>query len=347
MKLNFHILLTVILITTFSLLFFYHLENGRASGRTFSGKNSVNGKEIRGVLKIKKMDIQDNLKKTVTTLSGEIGSRGYLQTDALEKSIDYITSELKSYGYSISVQSYELEGITYKNISAEIRGKKTPEKILVIGAHYDTVTGTPGADDNASGIAGLLELARLLNGRSFDSTVQFVAFTLEEPPFFRSKFMGSYVYAQALKERGEDVEGMVCLEMIGYFTDKPDSQFFPLSFFRWIFPNKGNFIMLVSNLQSRVFLNRVKDGFKKGTDLPLESISTLSVVPGIDFSDHRSFWKFGYDAIMVTDTAFYRNPNYHAAGDLPETLDYARMAEVVIGLKSATEKLADRQQDSH
>ncbi len=210
----------------------------------------------------------------------------------------------------------------------------------MIGAHYDTVTGTPGADDNASGIAGLLELARLLNNQSFDKTVRFVAFALEEPPLFRSKFMGSYVYAQSLKKKGEDIKGMICLEMIGYFTDKPESQFFPLSFFRWIFPNKGNFIIFVSNLQSKFFLNRVKSGFKKGADLPVESLSTQSIVPGIDFSDHRSFWKFGYNALMVTDTAFYRNPNYHGIGDVPETLDYARMAEVVLGLKSATEELA-------
>jgi Zn-dependent M28 family amino/carboxypeptidase len=288
------------------------------------------------------LNINNNLRKTVHILSHEIGSRGYLQTNALQRTADYITSELKYYGYNISFQSYEFQGNTYKNISAEIRGKKIPEKILVIGAHYDTVTGTPGADDNASGIAGLLEIARLLHSQSFDKTVRFVAFTLEEPPLFRSKFMGSYVYAQSLKKKGENIEGMICLEMIGYFTDKPESQFFPLSFFRWIFPSKGNFIIFISNLHSKKILNHFKNGFKKGTDLPVESISTFSIIPGIDFSDHRSFWKFGYNALMVTDTAFYRNPNYHGIGDLPETLDYKRMTEVVLGLKSAIEKLAKR-----
>lgn len=310
---------------------FYHHKN----------ENHVNNKEMERTLNTKQMDIQNNLKKTVHILSKEIGSRGYLQTNALERTADYITSELKHYGYNVSFQSYEFQGNTYKNISTEIRGKKTPEKILVIGAHYDTVIGTPGADDNASGIAGLLEIARLLYNQSFDKTVRFVAFVLEEPPLFRSKFMGSYVYAQSLKKKGEDIEGMICLEMIGYFTDKPESQFFPLSFFRWIFPNKGNFITFVSNLQSKKFLTRIKSGFKKGADLPVESISTFSIIPGIDFSDHRSFWKFGYNALMVTDTAFYRNPDYHGIGDVPETLDYARMAEVVLGLKSATEELAN------
>ncbi len=288
----------------------------------------------------KQMEIQNNLKKTVYFLSNEIGSRGYLQIPSLEKTVDYITSELGLYGYDVSFQSYEFEGKTYKNIYVEIKGKKAPEKILVIGAHYDTVTGTPGADDNASGIAGLLETARLLHDRSFDKTVRFVAFVLEEPPLFRSNFMGSYVYARGLKEKGEDIEGMICLEMIGYFTDKPQSQHFPVSFFEWLFPDTGNFIILVSNLQSKGFLSRVKDAFIRGTDLPVESLSTFSIIPGIDFSDHRSFWEFGYEALMVTDTAFYRNPNYHGISDTPETLDYTRMAKVVSGLKSAIEELA-------
>lgn len=286
------------------------------------------------------MGIQNNLKKTVNVLSKEIGSRGHSQTDSLEKAADYITSGLSQYGYVVSFQPYEVEGKSYRNIFVEIKGRKTPEKILVIGAHYDTVTGTPGADDNASGIAGLLELARLLADESFDKTIQFVAFTLEEPPFFYTKNMGSYLYAQSLYEKNKEIEGMICLESIGYFADRPESQFFPLSFFRWIYPNRGNFIAFVSDFQSKGFLNRVKSGFRKGTDLPVESVSTFSIIPGIDFSDHRSFWKFGYNALMVTDTAFYRNPNYHTLGDVPETLDFQRMAKVVLGLKSVIEELA-------
>ncbi len=286
------------------------------------------------------LTIQNNLKKTVHVLSSEIGSRGYLQITSLEKTADYITTELTSYGYKVLFQKYRFKGNTYKNIIAEIRGEKAPEKIIVIGAHYDTVMETPGADDNASGIAGLLELARLFNNHSLHRTVRFIAFALEEPPAFRSKFMGSYVYAGDLKEKGEDIEGMICLEMIGYFTDMPESQYFPLSFFRWFYSDKGDFIALVSNPQSKKFLLKVKDAFKKGSDLPVESIAALSIVPGVDFSDHRSFWNFGYNALMVTDTAFYRNPNYHGIGDTPETLDYNRMAKVVWGLKSAIEELA-------
>ena len=311
--------------------------NNKEKGR-FSDINEINDDEIRGTPGMKP-DIENNLKKTVKVLAREIGSRGHLQTDALNKTIEYISSELRSYGYAVLDQPYDYRGTTYRNIFAEKKGSTEPEKILIVGAHYDTVTGTPGADDNASAVAGLLELARLLAGKPLNRTVQFVAFTLEEPPLFRSRFMGSYVYAGSLRDAGRDVEGMICLEMIGYFTDEPGSQFFPLPFMRWLYPDKGNFIMFVSNIKSRGFLYRVKGGFKKGTDLPVESLSTLSIVPGVDFSDHRSFWKFGYNALMVTDTAFYRNPQYHGAGDVPEILDYKRMADVVLGLKSAIEEL--------
>jgi Zn-dependent M28 family amino/carboxypeptidase len=285
------------------------------------------------------IDIQNNLKNTVHYLAGEIGSRGYLQLDSLKKTADYIKAEFSKYGYAVCEQPYEVEGHIYKNIFVEIKGIKNPERVLVVGAHYDTVTGTPGADDNSSGVAGLLELARLLRESSFSMTIQFVAFTLEEPPFFRSRFMGSYVYAQSLKEKKSDVEGMICLEMIGYFTDRPESQMFPLPFLRWMYPRVGNFITLVSNLHSKDFLKRIKNAFIKGTDLPVESFSGLPVVIGTDFSDHRSFWHFGYNAVMVTDTAFFRNPQYHGIGDVPEFLDYEKMAKVVLGLKSAIDEL--------
>jgi len=284
-----------------------------------------------------KIEIQNNLKKTVHVLAREIGPRGCLQAEALYRAGEYIASELTACGYSVLEQPCNYRGRTYKNIYVEKTGSSRPEEIYIVGAHYDTVAGTPGADDNASAVAGLLELARLLADRPLAATLHFVAFTLEEPPLFRSKKMGSYVYAERLSRAGTNVRGMICLEMIGFFSDSPGSQLFPLPFMKWVYPEKGNFITLVSNLQSRGFLQSVRRGFRKGTDLPVESLSTVSIVPGVDFSDHRSFWKFGYNAIMVTDTAFYRNPHYHGAGDVPETLDYERMAEVVLGLNSAIE----------
>lgn len=288
-------------------------------------------------------DIQDNLKKTVNILAKDIGSRGYLQFESLEKTANYITSELTRYGYAVYEQSYEAKGNVYKNLIAEVEGNKSPEKILLIGAHYDTVTGSPGADDNASGVAGILELARLLRNHSLDKTLRLVAFTLEEPPFYRTKQMGSYIYAQSLYAEKTLIEGMVSLEMIGYFSDSPGSQYFPFSFFRFLYPAQGNFITLVGNLKSKGFLERVKDAFRKGCNLPVETISAPPIVPGIDFSDNWSFGEFGYNAIMVTDTAFYRNPNYHVITDTPDTLDYKRMADVVLGLKAVIEKLTANQ----
>ena len=325
MKYKKHIIFFLINFT----LFFYNTTSGFVFARVNGSDNKA---EQAPYMKI---SIQNNLKKTVNMLAGEIGSRGYLQTEALKKSADYIKSELGSYGYNVSVQSYDAKEGTFENIYVEKKGEKRPDKILVIGAHYDTVIGTPGADDNASGVAALLELARLLADEPLDMTLQFVAFTLEEPPFFRSSKQGSYVYAESLHQKNLDIEGMICLESIGYFTDEPGSQMFPLSFFRFIYPDTGSFITFVSDFQSKGFLNRAMEGFKKGTVLPVESISAFSIIPGIDFSDHRSFWKFGYDAFMVTDTAFYRNPNYHEAGDVPGTLDYERMTEVVVGLEKA------------
>ncbi len=314
-------------------IFYNKISDDFFAGENFNHKTGVNNNLVMTI-------IADNLKKTVNFLAGEIGSRGYLESDALKKAADYIKSELTAYGYAVSTQPYIYKGRTYENVFIEKKGRKMPDKVIVVGAHYDTVTGTPGADDNASGIAGILELARLLADEPLDRSVQFVAFALEEPPLFRSRFMGSYVYAKSLKGTGKAVEGMICLEMIGYFADKPGSQVFPLPFFRWVYPTTGNFITLVSNLSSKGFLKRIKGGFKRGTNLPVETLSTVSLIPGVDFSDHRSFWKFGYNAVMVTDTAFYRNPNYHEKGDVPAMLDYERMEDVIEGLKSAIEELA-------
>ena len=288
-----------------------------------------------------KKEIEKNLKMTVERLAAEIGERSYLNQGALSETVDYISSEFKKYGYEPQEQTYEAQGRTFRNIYIEKKGSISPDRVLVVGAHYDTVSTTPGADDNASGIAGLLELARLVADIPLKKTVHFVAFALEEPPFFRTEQMGSYVYAKNLKEGQIDVEGMICLESIGYFTDERGSQMFPLSFFRFIYPERGNFIIFASNLRSKGLLGRLKNAFHNGTDLPAERISTFAILPGVDFSDHRSFWEFGYDAVMITDTAFYRNPQYHGPGDVPGILDYDRMAEVVTGLRQSVIEVAN------
>ena len=288
------------------------------------------------------MDIlETNLKSHVIFLSEKIGERNYLDTEKLDKAADYIEEKFRSYKCNVKRQSFKAENKTYYNIEAEVKGTSDIDKIIVIGAHYDTVTGTPGADDNASGVAGILELARLASEKPLPYTIRLVAFVLEEPPFFRTKNMGSYVYAESLKKEGLKIEGMVSLEMIGYFCDKDGCQYYPLPFFKWFFPKKGNFLSFVGDIGSRKFTQKIKKAFQKSSSLPVESINTISLVPGIDFSDHMSFWKFGYNAFMITDTAFYRNPHYHAQSDTAEKLDYKKMAEFIKGLYNALETAID------
>ena len=278
------------------------------------------------------------LRDVVTMLCREIGFRTYRDTDRLDRTAQYISERFSSLTLPVTRQTFRYNGKTYQNVIAELRGNASPEQVLVVGAHYDTVRTTPGADDNASGVAGVLGLARLLAGMALSKTVRFVAFAPEEPPVYRTRNMGSYHYARGLHDNAERVEGMICLEMIGYFCDRPGCQHYPLPFLNLKFPKTGNYIALVGNLRSKGFTAEMAKYFRAGTDLPMVTLNAPPVVLGIDFSDHWSFNKFGYRAFMVTDTAFYRNPNYHAPTDLPETLDYARMAKVVEGLKTAVEE---------
>ena len=288
------------------------------------------------------MILQESIKRLqeiTRYLSVEIGSRSYYDHEKLNQAAEYISCHFKEYGYHVKEQSFVYRGSTYRNIIGSVPGLNKKEEIVVIGAHYDTVAGSPGADDNASAVAGLLEIARLISKSGAVSAVQFVAFALEEPPVYRTKNMGSYHYAQMLKKSRQKILGMICLEMIGYFVDSPRSQEYPLPFMERKFPTKGNFIAAVGNLRSRKFTKMVKKGFKEGTDIPIFSYNALPIVLGIDFSDHWSFYKFGYRAVMITDTAFYRNPYYHTESDTYETLDYERMAKVVHGVKAAIERL--------
>jgi Zn-dependent M28 family amino/carboxypeptidase len=282
------------------------------------------------------------LRQVVTVLSREIGIRPWQELGRLSQTTDYIAAQFSSFGYRVARQSFQFRGNDYDNIIAERTGEVSPEEVLVVGAHYDTVRTTPGADDNASGIAGLLGMARALAGVKVAKTVRFVAFALEEPPAYRTRNMGSYHYARSLYEGKEKVEGMICLEMIGFFSDRTGSQHYPLPLFKLKYPSQGNFIAMVGNMRSRTFTRNIAQSFQGAVDLPVVTLNAPPIVIGIDFSDHWSFGKCGYKAFMVTDTAFYRNPNYHAPTDLPETLDYERMARVVDGLAAASVDWANR-----
>lgn len=281
-----------------------------------------------------------NLISTVRFLSEEIGERSFRDLPKLNKTADYIESSLRSFGCLVSRQAFTYEGRMYYNVIGEVKGSHPDKKeILIIGAHYDTVVGTPGADDNASGVAGLLELARLTAIGPAERTIRFVAFSLEEPPVFGTQNMGSYVYAERAAQEGVKVYGMISLEMIGYFCEKKGCQSYPRGV-GWLFPDLGNFISFVGNLSSRSFTQKVKRSFfTAAADFPVETLNTFSSITGVDFSDHRSFWRFGFDAFMVTDTAFHRNRYYHEPEDTWEKLDFKRMNQVITGLYRAMRSL--------
>ncbi len=280
------------------------------------------------------------LHEHVENLSVRIGSRNFYEYDKLTEAENYIKKVLADTGCPYSLQSYEYQGKIFKNIIVTLSGQGGDDGSVIIGAHYDTALGTPGADDNASAVAVLLELCRLLRDHRPLRTLRFVFFTLEEPPLFRSRHQGSYVYASYLKEKKEAVHAMLCLEMVGYFNDKDGGQAFPVPGMNLLYPSTPNFVSIVGNLRSRPLVEKVRDSIKRGSTIPVEGIATVPYVPGVDFSDHRSFWKMGYPAVMITDTAFYRNPNYHTEKDTIDTLDFVKMASLLKGLVKASVELA-------
>lgn len=288
--------------------------------------------------------LRARLEAIVRTLAETIGPRSYRDATNLSAAADFITQSFEAGGYTVTFQPYEVKGQSYRNIIAERRGTEEPERVLIVGAHYDTVDGSPGADDNASGVAVLLELARLHAETPFLKTVRFVAFTLEEPPFFRSRKMGSRVYARSLKARGEQVEAMLGLEMVGYYSQEKGSQSFPFPLFwlRWRYPTTGNFITVVSNPESEPLQIKIRDALKAHMTLPVETFTGPWWIPGVDFSDHSSFWNEDYPAVMLTDTAYLRNPHYHRDTDRPDTLDYSAMTELVQGLSGTLTALDER-----
>ncbi|MFQ6673053.1 MAG: M20/M25/M40 family metallo-hydrolase [Candidatus Tectimicrobiota bacterium] len=275
----------------------------------------------------------------VEHLAGTIGPRSLALPASLERAALYIEERFGELGYAVERQPYEAPGgRPVRNLIIEKAGQDRSKEIILVGAHYDTVPLTPGADDNASGVAGLLELARLLKAYENHRTIRLVAFTCEEPPYFQSRWMGSRVYAREARRRGDNIIAMISLEMIGFF-DESISQTFPFPLMSYFYPNTADFIGVVGNLSSRGLVTQVREAMRRGGDIGVESITTISLVPGVNFSDHDSFWREGYQAVMVTDTAFYRSQHYHSPTDTPETLNYEAFAEVVKGLYQAVVEL--------
>ena len=281
---------------------------------------------------LQREEIKANLTAHLRYLSVELGERGISRPQNLQVAADYVSQAFTRMGYEPRCQSFIYQRQEVHNI---IAGRQHPDGYYILGAHYDTVAGTPGADDNASGVAVLLEVARLARRRPPPRPWTFIGFTCEEPPAFFTPYMGSRVYAKRARRQGEKILGMLCLEMVGYYRQEPGSQTIPLLLKFMGYPTTGNFIALVSDRHSRPFLQRLEAGLKQGCGLPVATLTAPlggHLLPEVRLSDHANFWDEGYPAIMLTDTAFMRNPHYHGPGDIMANLDLEAMTEMTLGL---------------
>jgi Zn-dependent M28 family amino/carboxypeptidase len=279
------------------------------------------------------------LQRHIGTLAGTIGERNLWSYPALVQAAHYIEGEFRTSGYEPLRQSFEVSRLPVSNIEASVPGTSRAAEIVVLGAHYDTVNGCPGANDNATGVAALLELARRFALRPHRRTIRFVAFVNEEPPFFRTPRMGSVVYANAARVRGDRIAGMLALETMGYYSDARGSQRYPAPI-GLFYPDVGNFIGFVSNVRSRRLLMTARRAFWERTSFPVQAAAVPGAIPGVGWSDHWSFWQAAYRAMMVTDTAPFRYPWYHTAEDTPDKVSADKLARVVDGLEHVVAVLA-------
>ena len=281
----------------------------------------------------------ERMRRDVWVLTSMNPPRNNQNMESLNKSADYILSEFRKTGCRTAEQRFNYDGKEYRNVVCSY-GPDQGERV-VIAAHYDVAGNQPGADDNGSGVAGLIELSRLVHTLkpATGYGIDLLACPLEERQYvkelLRRRHMGSYTYAKSLADAGVRVRAMISLEMIGYFSDKPGSQRYPLFFLKWFYPDRGNYIAVVGKWGQGELVGRIKKAVSGASKVPVESIAAPPFLPGIDFSDHQSFWKFGYNAVMITDTSFYRNRNYHKVTDTIDTIDFIRMAEVVKGVYHA------------
>jgi len=293
------------------------------------------GKSYRGplpALTAEQAILRQELIGDVEVLAAQIGERNIWHYKNLTAAADFIQSSLEKAGYTVGRQDFEVEGEVCSNIEVEIGGTKQPEQIVIVGAHYDSVFGSPGANDNASAVATAMVLARRLAGKKLGCTLRFVFFVNEEPPFFQTERMGSLVYARRCKERNENIVAMLSLETIGYYSDQPNSQRYVFPF-NLVYPSVGNFLAFISNVASRDLLHRTVASFRTNCKFPSQGGAIPEFVPGIAWSDQWSFWKQGYQAIMVTDTAPFRYPYYHSSDDTPDKLNYDHLARISTGLQ--------------
>ncbi len=288
---------------------------------------------------------KDELRVHVTHLGETIGERNLAKYKKLCEAADYIEAQLIEYGYTVGRQTYPCRELDCFNLDAEIKGTKKPEEIVIIGGHYDSVVGTPGANDNGSGTAAMLVLAKHFREYEPERTLRFVAWTNEEPPYFQHEGeMGSWVYAARCRKQDENIVAVLSLETMGYFSEEENSQHYPAPL-NLAYPSTGNFLGFVSNLDSRPLLNRAIKTFREHAKVPSEGASLPAATTGVGWSDHWSFWQEGYPGIMITDTAPFRYPDYHKATDTPDKLNYDVFAKAVDGLTFVIEDLVNAEKE--
>ena len=282
--------------------------------------------------------LRNDLQQDINFLTGNIGPRNYLNYPGLQLAVEFIDRSFTSSDYAVEHQKYQIGDRQYENLIVEIPGNQNNSEIVVVGAHYDSAFNTAGANDNGSGTAGIIELAKLFKDFHPQKTLRLVAFVNEEPPFFWTENMGSLVYAQRCHQRKENIVAMLSLETMGYYTNETNTQKYPTPL-NLIYPSQGNFISFVGNLKSRKLVRQVINSFQQQVDFPSEGAAVPNVLPGIGWSDHWSFWQQGYPAIMVTDTAPFRYPHYHTLDDTADKIDYDSLARVVMGMQKVITKL--------
>ena len=281
------------------------------------------------------------LRRDVEILATDIGPRGFFAPQSYRLAEEFVSAAMRRAGYEIERQTWMAASVSCANLIATLPGTETPERIIVIGAHYDSVEGCPAANDNGSGVAGLLAIARRFAGKPRRSTIRFVFFANEEPPFFNIDEMGSQIYARARRAAGDDIRGMIALETIGCYSNAPKSQRWPHDALNLLLPTVGNFIALVGPSASKPLIARCAKLFEEQFAYGMLAGAAPAAIDQINWSDHRGFIECDYQAFMVTDTAPFRYPHYHLATDTADKLDYESMARVVLGLFAMSAELAD------
>jgi len=285
--------------------------------------------------------LEKRLREHVQIFAGKIGERNLFAQQKLYEASTIIRDFWEKEGFKVFTHTYAVNGIPSENLWIQMDGTDLPGEIVLIGTHYDSVIGSPGANDNASGVGALLEISKAFRERNPPRrSLRFVAFVNEEPPFFMTNQMGSRVYAREVAKKKEKIVAMISLETIGYYTDEPRSQKYP-PFLGWFYPHRGNFVGVVGNISSQHLVKKVVQYFKAAVDFSCECLAAPRILLGVDWSDHASFWDHGYPAVMVTDTALYRYPHYHQRTDVPDHLNYPAYAKVVYGLTQVIERLAN------